>query len=301
MAAAALLSIPRDLLSVMSAQKIVRSRMLNRLGCQVARVAAAEALVRLRRRRSSRDMTPDEARLLRDGVVLVPSFIAPDQFDALLREIDRGEAQLLKVPPPPDKFGIVRQQIGVHKRPDIFPLANRLILHNERLLHAVRLAEGWRESDDFTNTGTVLKYERLEQATEPLPVSSDRDGEISSGDLHADTFHYVTKAFLTLNRITHENGPYTYAIGSQRLTARRLAWEYRNSLRQEQYGSEKYHNRMFEQQTRELDIEPVQIECERNTLILTNTFGFHLRGRMTRKGAVRRMLRLDFRSNPFRL
>ncbi len=299
--AAALLSLPRDLFSVVSPRKIVRSRMLNRLGCQVARVATAEALVKLRRKRRFSGITPEEARLLRDGVVLLPHFIAPDQFDALLQEIDRGEAQLLKVPPPPDKFGIVRQQIGVHKRPDVFPLSNKLILRDERLLNAVRLAEGWSARDDFTNTGTVLKYERLEQATDPLPVGSDRDGEVSSGDLHADTFHYVTKAFLTLTDITRENGPYTYAIGSQRLTLRRLAWEYRNSLRQEQYEDEQYHNRLFEAQMRELGVEPVEIECEKNTLILTNTFGFHLRGRMTRKGALRRMLRLDFRSNPFRL
>ena len=39
----------------------------------------------------------------------------------------------------------------------------------------------------------------------------------------------------------------------------------------------------------------------RNTLIVTNTFGFHRRGPMTVKGAVRRSLRVDFRSNPFHL
>jgi hypothetical protein len=123
--------------------------------------------------------------------------------------------------------------------------------------------------------------------------------EVSSGDLHSDTFHHVTIVFLTLNDLTSENSPYVYAPGSQRLNARRLAWEYRNSIRPEQYEAGEYHNRVWEDERRWLGVQPVAFEARKNSLILTNTFGLHLRGSMTRKGAVRRMLRLDFRSSPF--
>jgi hypothetical protein len=174
------------------------------------------------------------------------------------------------------------------------------MLKSEQLLRIARVAEGWTDHDDFTNRRTALTYERLEQVVDPATLPASRDLEISSGDLHADTFHYVTKAFLTLDDVTLANSPYTYASGSHRLTPSRLWWEYRNSLRPEQYENGEYHNRVWEAEQKRLRIVPAPLEVPRNTLIVTNTFGFHRRGPMTRLGAVRRMLRLDFRSNPFR-
>lgn len=298
MADGALARNPSALQQITSADKLVRNRVLNLMGCQVGRVIAADLLVRHRRRRLPVTSETDRA-LLRDGIALVEDFVPVDVFPALLAEVDEGEKRLPHKTPAPDKFGIVRRQIGVHKNPDVFPLANKLLLANEMLLNSVRVAEGWNANYDFSNTGTVLKYERLSQADPPRPVEATRDSEVSSGDLHTDTFHYVTKAFLALCDITEENSPFTYVVGSHRLTMRRLLWEYRNSVKPEQYRSPEYHNRMFEAEAQRLGFVAEKITCKANTLILTNTFGFHLRGAMTRQGAVRRMLRLDFRSNPF--
>jgi hypothetical protein len=283
---------------IASTDKIVRNRTLNSLGCQVGRVVAAEALLRLRRRRLHGDTPQPATALIRDGVACVPGFIAAGDFRDLLDEAERAERKLFTAPPPPDKFGIVRQKISVKKYPNLFPVASRTILGSDLLLRIARVAEGWSDADDFTNRETALTYERLEQAVDPAETS-ERDEEISSGDMHTDTFHYVTKAFLTLDDVSMENSPYTYATRSHRLTLSRLAWEYRNSIRPEQYRSGEYHNRIWDAEQRQLGIEPTPLEVPRNTLIVTNTFGFHRRGPMTRRGAVRRMLRVDFRSNPF--
>lgn len=285
---------------IASDDKIVHHRLLNTLGCQVGRVVAAEALLRRRRRRLRSPLPPVAATLIRDGVACIERFASDADLSLLLREVERAEHKLFKNPPQPDKFGIVRQKISVKKYPDLFPVATRTILGDALLLQVARVAEGWSEGDDFSNHETALTYERLEQVEEPSEMSAQRDAEISSGDMHTDTFHYVTKAFLTLDDVTEQNSPYTYAAGSQRVTLSRLLWEYRNSLRNEQYRSDEYHNRLWEHEQARLGISAAPLEVPCNTLIVTNTFGFHRRGSMTVKGAVRRMLRLDFRSNPFR-
>jgi len=284
---------------IQTSDKIVRHRLLNTLGCQVGRVIAAEALVRRRRRRLGHDLTAAEAGLVRDGVATIDGFLPPALFDAVVEEMDRAEATYFRKRPSADKFGIIRQKIALLKAPAQFPVSCGAIMENESLLRLARVGEGWAPGDGFAAHGVDLRYERLDQATAPGDVGA-RDAEVSSGDMHADTFHYVTKAFLTLNDVTLENSPYTYARGTQRLTLSRLFWEYRNSLRGEQYTTDEYHNRVWESELDRLGIHGEPLEVPKNTLIVTNTFGFHRRGAMTRQGAMRRMLRLDFRSNPFR-
>ena len=48
--------------------------------------------------------------------------------------------------------------------------------------------------------------------------------------LHADTFHPTAKAWLFLDDVADDQGPFSYVPGSHRLTPERLAWEYRQSL-----------------------------------------------------------------------
>lgn len=289
-----------QLRTIFSSEKIVRNRAMNLMGCQLARVLIARALLYKRRWQWKSEITDIERTLLRNGIVLIENFFDNNTFEELLSEIDRADAALISAFSPSDKFGIVRQQISLHKKPDLFPLANRLLLNNKLLLHAVRLQEGWKESDNFFNTGTVLKYERLEQIEEAAIVAENRDMEISSGDLHADTFHFVTKAFFTLNDMTTANSPYTYCYSSHVLNVRRLIWEYQNSIKSSQYQAD-YYNRVYPDQISAMNLKITPIVARKNTLIITDTFGFHFRGQMKEKGNIRRMLRMDFRSNPFRL
>ena len=165
----------------------------------------------------------------------------------------------------------------------------------------IRFYEGWGATDRFDDRGTVLKFEKLEQVGESRPADDARETENSSGDLHSDTFHRVTKAFLTLSPMTMENSPYTYCVGTQRLSWSRLRWEYQNSIRSDQYAAgDEFRRRVFPRDIRRMGLQPRAFTALPNTLILTDTGGFHFRGAMTRKGAVRTMVRMDFRSDPFR-
>jgi hypothetical protein len=292
-------SLAHALRRIATDDKIVRNRVLNVLGCQVARIVAAEILLRRRRRQSGIDIDRHEAALIRDGVVVIANFLTAADFGDVLGECERGERDLLKASAGPDKFGITRQKMSVRRFPDRFPAAFKAILGNEQLIRLARAGEGWSRGDDFNNRETMLTYERLEQVIDPSTIDAAQDPELSPGDLHTDSFHYITKAFLTLDDVTMENCPYTYVLGSHRLTLARLAWDYKNSLRREQYESTEYFNRIDEDERRQRHLEPSPLLVPKNTLIVTNTFGFHRRGSMTKKGAVRRMLRLDFRSNPF--
>lgn len=279
---------------IFSEDKIVRNRMLNLLGCQVFRVIVAETLVRLRRLRLCGRMSSEALALLRDGIVVIPQFLDESDFIAVVEEGQHAEQDFFKQQAEPDKFGIARQKISIRKCPERFPEAIRTMLGCAKLINVVKASEGWSSRDSFTNKDTALTYERIEQLLDPgLPVV-DHVLDASPGDLHTDTFHTVTKAFLTLNDITLENSPYTYVFGSNRLSLRRLVWEYHNSIRPEQIISPNYLNRVWPDEQIKLGVNDKQIKVNSNSLIITNTFGLHHRGSMTRKGAVRKMLRLDF-------
>jgi hypothetical protein len=293
-------SLSRALRRFATADKFVNNRVVNCLGAQPGRALVAATLVAWRRRRAP-DGGAIGRQLERDGVVLIPDYLDPAIFEELQREAEEGFAALAKAAPAPDKFGLVRQQISLLKYPDRFPLAHQTLLQNQDLLSVIRYYEGWDVNATFADRGALLKFERLEQVVNPDALLPERDEENSSGDMHSDTFHRVTKAFLTVSPMTHENSPYTYCIGTQRVTWRRLLWEYRNSIRADQYGGDdEFRRRLFSHEIERMGLRPVPLTAFPNTLILTDTSGFHLRGTMTRKGAVRKMLRMDFRSDPFR-
>ena len=270
------------------AEKFVNNRLANQLGCQVIRTVAASTLRAARRRRLPE---PGELgrKLLDEGFVVIPDFLDADAFAAISDEAERGLAMVAKPPPEPDKFGIARHYLSVLKRrAHMFPVAARALLENERLRALVRHSEGWSNDAAFADKSVELSFERLEQVVDPQAVDAHRDEENSTGDLHSDSFHTITKVFLLLSPMNAENGPFTYCPGTQRLTWSRARWEYLNSVDADQYQrNNDFRRRVRAEQLARMGLQPVAVTCEPNTLIVTDTCGFHLRGRMTRKGAVR--------------
>ena len=110
-----------------TADKFVNNRLVNVLGCQPVRTLVAAALVRWRRLHVP-GVADIGRRLLRDGVVVMPDYFETPTFEALRTEVEQGFAALAKTPPAPDKFGIVRQQVTLHKYPERFPLVHNALL-----------------------------------------------------------------------------------------------------------------------------------------------------------------------------
>ena len=48
---------------------------------------------------------------------------------------------------------------------------------------------------------------------------------------HVDTYHNTHKAWIYLDDIKKENGPFNYIVGSNRFSFQRLVWEYVNSIK----------------------------------------------------------------------
>lgn len=99
---------------------------------------------------------------------------------------------------------------------------------------------------------------------------------------HADAFHATMKAWFFIDDVSEAEGPFFYFSGSQRLTWKRLAWEYRRSIhfekRRDGY-SEKGSPRLGSVDKDDLGIsEAKRFTVPANTLVIANTFGFHGRG-----------------------
>jgi len=135
-------------------------------------------------------------------------------------------------------------------------------------------------------------------------VLADPSGEQADPQtvLHSDTFHPTAKAWLFLDDVGADDGPFAYVPGSHRLTPQRLAWEYRQSL-SARYSSDQMHSegsfRAMEADLREMGLPPpVRMAVPANTLIVADTSGFHRRS-LSRRASCRVELYATLRRSPF--
>ncbi len=102
-------------------------------------------------------------------------------------------------------------------------------------------------------------------------------------NLHADTFHPTVKYWLYISDVNLDLSPLNYVEGSNRLTFKRLVWEYKKSLIAKEArdgGTEQGSFRISDEELVGLDLPPPKsLIVPKNTLIIANTFGFHRRGR----------------------
>lgn len=265
---------------------ILGNRLLNRLGLHVIRILLAHGITRLRGLfllpLASRDL---QRTFHTQGYLLIPDFLPPDEFAALenearnyrgnVRECVQGDTQTHRTLLDPNSLKTL-------------PACQKL-LDAPRYKHALQWAA--------VRYGLPLTF--IEQV---------RNGYVTDGgddpqkQLHADTFHPTMKSWLFLDDVSEQHGPFSYVVGSNRLTLKRLAWEYRQSVlgrdlpdRYARRGS----MRCSEQDRMALNLpEPTRFIVPRNTLVIANTFGFHARSPAA-KHSTRLAIYADSRSNPF--
>ncbi len=268
-----------------AANPVLGSTLLNRLGLHVARSVLAHAVTRFRRVLLAGLASPADRRaFLRDGYLVKEDFLAPEVFDAIVREARayRGQAR------------------SCHQGDTV----TRRVLLDADALAALPACAGLVRDRRYRslvkycaarNHGPLVYIQRIENHAVP-------GGEDPQRLLHSDTFHPTVKAWLFLDDVDDRNGPFTYVPGSHRLTWRRLKWEYRKSMSWRDLPdpySRKGSLRLTEDERRSLWYgEPVRHRVARNTLVIANTHGFHCRGAAAETGA-----RLEVwtysRTNPF--
>ena len=95
-------------------------------------------------------------------------------------------------------------------------------------------------------------------------------------ELHNDTYFSNHKAWLYLNDVEMENGPFVYVKRSHRLSPTQLYYVYRESCTRNQGA-----RRVARDELERLGLQETIVTCPKNTLVIANVFGFHrrLRGR----------------------
>ncbi len=265
---------------------LIGSAWLNEKGLHAGRVALAARMTRWRRSRLAAAVDPvDKASFDRDGFVAIQDFLPRATFDSLRDQIHgfRGPA---------------REHVQgdtITRRYAMDPPAMRAM----PAIRAFRDNPRWRAISRYIASFDV---EPLLYIQSILTHRHDAPPDPQTS-LHADTFYPAMKAWLFVEDVTADAGPFTYVPGSHQLTPDRLAWERERSLMVRD-GEDRLSARgSFRVERQELTAmglpQPIAFAVPANTLIVADTFGFHARG-MAHARSTRIELWAYGRHNPFR-
>jgi len=113
-------------------------------------------------------------------------------------------------------------------------------------------------------------------------LADPSDGEADPQTvLHADTFHATAKAWLFLDDVGEDDGPFAYVPGSHRVTPQRLTWEREQSVSAARSPDRMHSEGSLRATGSDLGAmglpPPVRMAVPANTLIVADTSGFHRR------------------------
>ena len=123
-----------------------------------------------------------------------------------------------------------------------------------------------------------------------------RKGEDSQKQLHSDIFFTTHKVWFFLEPVKLEDGPLCFAPGTNRVTWKRLVFEYSKSIKYDQLSD--YSFRVEPADKAYFGFEEKSLTCPANTLVIANTCGFHRRGDAV-AGHTRKQIHFCIRSQPF--
>ncbi len=244
---------------------VIGSRALNTLGLHIMRVLLARAITWFRWILLTPLADQQVRRALhKDGFVVIPDFITEEEINTIRSEIKAHT-------------GETRQMLQGNT-------ATQRILLDMAALDGKPQLTALCGSKRFLRP---LKYASAKLSPPLLYVQRIRNGIREAGadpqkTMHADTFHPTMKAWLFLEDVTPAKGPFTYVKGSHKLTAARLAWEYRRSRTAAEKPdgySEKGSFRASPDDLKAMGLPEPEGACARaGTLVIANTNGFHGRG-----------------------
>jgi hypothetical protein len=244
---------------------IIGSKVLNRHGLHVHRLAAAHGLAAMRRRKlSSRIATEDRAAFDRDGLLIKADFLPADWFCDLVAEVKgyRGPGrEMLQGDTVTRRIALDAKTLA--KMPAVGKLLEAPVFQG-----IIRYVNSF-DAEPMFYLQTILTH--IHQGP-PDPQLK----------LHADTFQPSVKAWLFLTDVEERSAPFMFVPGSHRPTKHRLAWEKAMSIAVSSDGerlSRRGSFRIDPSDLAALDLPPPKAVAVRaNTLVVADTFGFHSRG-----------------------
>ena len=291
-----ILKIPYWLLSPFTQAKnfktnpIIGARFLNILGLHVVRVMLAHTSAYFRWFLLS-PMMPKEYRTpyRQNGFVAIKEFISADDIHKIRAEIAAYD-------------GPAREMMQGDTATQRIQL-NAEILSQSPYLKALCGQPRLKHYLNYTGakiTAPLLYIQRIKNGQ--TGNSLQGSGMDPQKNMHSDTFHPTMKAWLFLENVTTDMGPFTYVPGSNRMTFKRLKWEYRRSINAAKMAdrySEKGSLRAGPDDLAEMGLpSPKGLTAKAGTLVIANTNGFHGRG-AAKDGASRLEIWAYSRHNPF--
>ena len=268
----------------------IGSPILNTLGLHVIRVAISHGLFNIRLLfLSPLAKSLDRKTFKQQGYLSKPNFLTPEQFKSLKQELANYD-------------GEIREVIEGDTT------AQRIMLTEDILTTLPSCKE-------LTRYSPLSKLLRYTSSKNRLPVyhienviqdPSKHHAQDPQQHMHTDTFHPCMKAWLFIDDVTLENGPFNYIARSQQLTWKRLKWEYKESINASKNRHNRTESRYWDGAFR-ITVEdrallklatPSKLTVSANTLVIANTHGFHCRGLAT-KPSSRLAIWMQARDNPF--
>ena len=275
--------------AVLSNEGVVDSALLNRLGCQVGRVALSRVGSRLRQ--LVRPATSTQEREIRgQGYTLLRDFLPADAFEkvrdeywAVMTDPDTPKRRIR------DTAGCVRETYYLEENCPAKACLTE-IYNNETLRSLLMCSEGVAPNAFDQGVFQVAFWRhRMDDGSFSDALSSDH----SNSEFHSDTFYTISKAFFYVEPSDSNNGAHRYVPNSHRLTLARLRFEYQNSV-----VGRRSSPRVPESEIGRYGGEPLTFDLPGNSLIVENTFGFHAAGSI-KPGRERNLIYLQFRWPPF--
>ena len=268
----------------------------NRLGLQLARIAAVNTAFRLRRRTVDEDIRPYVEAYERDGVLLIQDFLPADMFEQV-REECRAAHEAGQFRSECVEDNSLLEESLVLKKPKQMPKTWEALAHHEWLLRLVSAVTRLPPPKEIELEVSFMT--KTPDAPQPKKL-------VGTNYLHADTHYPSTKAWLFLDDIDEENGAFVYAKRTHRMTPARLVYEYGAAVRvakAERDGTMSVTvpativRAPTPGQSKAMKIAEVAYGGKANTLLVGNVGGFHKRGEFL-EGRQRRQIMMKFADRP---
>ncbi len=283
------LKAPADVAMILTGSKsfanpVIGSERLNRHGLHVWRTRLAHRLAAARRHRLSHLVSiEDREAYAADGFVTKRDFLPAPVFAGLVKAVMAADAPAREM----------REGDAVTRRIVVTDTYLRRVPEMRALLdHPV-----WRGLTRYVASFDEEPIVSV-QTIFGKAAGSTEDPQTS---LHMDTFHPTMKAWFFLHDVADDEGPFTYVPGSHRVSARRLAWQKRQSIVASS-GTDRKGGafRLRPAQLARLGWPaPTRFAVPANTLVVGDTCGFHARAHST-KPTMRIEIYCSSRPNPFK-
>ena len=283
------LLLPVSVLRLFSGYKSFRdpylgSVTLNRRGLHIWRLRLAHAMAAHRRRRLEKLVSEEHrAQFAANGFVEIRNALAAPDHATLLAEL-----RALSAPAREMKEGdAVTRRIAV--TPDLLATmpALRRFLASPQWSGLTRYVGGF-------NAEPIVCIQTIFGEAASSGASSDPQTR-----LHTDTFHPTMKAWLFLEDVAPDQGPFTYVPGSHLPTKRRQAWHKRRSVLSSEGALKGGAFRVTDAELRHLHLSQRHVfAVPGNTLVVADTFGLHARG-LSARPSTRVEIYASMRPNPF--